>query len=208
MGPRVAQQPAIDLRGAGVRRRRRVHFAGAGVFDGRDVQAHEAELAKHVHGAHHRLVRGPSIGAHGDGFVAIGAGDFQEGRAQRVGRGVDELAVVDAIAAALRHGHDDRIDLLLGRGREARLRQLDLEPAFLHERGRQHEEDDQQQRDVDQRDQVDLRIFLALAGLHSHALRATPPSLSPVCSLAPSESAKFTAIFSISTTMRSTLPRR
>ena len=39
---------------------------------------------------------------------------------------------------------------------------------------------------------------LPLAGLHPHAVRATPPSLSPTCIVAPRESAKVTAIFSIS----------
>src|SRR3712207_8912628 len=44
----------------------------------------------------------------------------------------------------------DALPILASRGRKTRLRQFDLEPAFGHERGGQHEEDHEQQRDVDQ----------------------------------------------------------
>ena len=166
-----ADRPAP--RRSGAPRWHRVHFGGLRLFDRRDVDLHEAQLAEHVHGAHHRLVRGAPVGAHGDRLVAIRARHLDNRRAQRVGTVVDELAVVHAVAAALRDRDDQGVALLPAGGREARLRQLDLEPPFLHERRRQHEEDDEQQRDVDERDQVDLGIFLRLARLELHALRAS-----------------------------------
>src|SRR6185295_1954913 len=197
--PALGSSPALET-GSFLRR--------LGFVDGRDVDTHEPDLAQHVHGRDHRLVRRAPIGTYGDGLVAAGTRDLEDRGTQGVGRGIDELAVVDTVAAALRHRDHDRIALLLAGGCEAGLRQFDLQPPFLHEGRRQHEEDDQQQGNVDQRDQVDLRIVLQLWAPQFHAVRAMLPSASPAWGSAPSESAKFTAIFSISTTMRSTLPRR
>src|SRR3954463_12562414 len=73
--------------------------------DSRDVDAYESDLAEHVHGGDHRLVRRARIGAHRDGLVGVGPRDFEDRGTQGIGRGIDELAVIDAIAAALRHRH-------------------------------------------------------------------------------------------------------
>ena len=96
-------------------------------------------------------------------------------RAERIEAGlVDrEHAVADAIAlgpAIGRGNHADR-DLVLGFGKQRRrlirLGKIQLHALHLVEMRHQHEEHDQQKRDIDQRCQVRLDIsVLAAAGGH------------------------------------------
>ncbi len=46
-------------------------------MDGRDIQLGEAQPACHIHGRHHRLVRGARIGANRDG-TAVRTGFLEQ----------------------------------------------------------------------------------------------------------------------------------
>ena len=62
------------------------------------LMLHETELAQHVHGSHHRLVRGARVGAHGDRLCRGPRPPLRGCAARSVSRrSVDQLAFVDAV---------------------------------------------------------------------------------------------------------------
>src|SRR5690606_27400742 len=98
----------------------------------------------------------------------------------------------------------DWIFALCGDRLRACLRQLQLDPRLVDERGRNHEEDEQEQHDVDQRRQIELRLITSVSQkIHRRRLQA---ALSTCCASIASTS--LIASFSICTTSPSTLPRR
>src|SRR6478735_2104051 len=137
-------------------------------------------------------MRGGGIGADGDdGLLRLLRGGAQRGREiLRVAE--DGRYAVDGVLAARVDRDVQHLRLvvrLLGRG----LGQVDLQLGVLAVRRREEQEDQDDDQDVDQRDQVDVRLFPPVTAAELHARRS--PWIS---------STSLTAWLSISTTRTST----
>src|ERR1700692_3157326 len=175
---------------------------GSALVHGCDVELRKTELPGDIHGRDLCLVCGPGIRPNREG-PALRSGFLDEGRAQGLGVGVDEGPFVDPVAAL---GGDRDHQGLMRTARQRNLtglRQLNLDPPLLLKRGRHHEKDEEYQQDVEERDQIDLRILM-LAGPQFHDQRLEGSAWLR----SSNASTSFMASFSMRITRRSTLPRR
>ena len=169
---------------------------GAGRRLRREGELGDAGAACRVHDVDDALVRGVRVRRDDQDHLARAAGrGGQLGRQCLDAAPVDRL-LVDRIAAVRGDGDDDLVRpvaRLVGVGDG----QADLQLGELRVRRRQHQEDQDDEQHVDERDQVDLRLLAPLPAeveRHSVSRRAAPriasgaargdptPAPSPACS--------------------------
>src|SRR5947208_314709 len=117
---------------------------------GHHAEALDAGAPDHVHRLDHRAVGEARVGLEVDGLVLARAEGVAEHALEAAGR---NTLLVQVERAVLRHREDHA---LLHRGRlGGRARQVHVDPA-VHHRGREHEDQQEDEDHVDQRDDVDL----------------------------------------------------